>query len=87
MRGEAKSLYRQLVHESGHFYVCGDVTMAEHVLQTLKMIVQSEANMTAEQVENYMLQLRVRFWFIFSLYLCQINTIVVFFNTRINCIL
>lgn len=60
MRGEAKNLYRQLVLEGGHFYVCGDVTMAEHVLQTLKMIVQSEANMTSEQVENYMLTLRVR---------------------------
>lgn len=64
MRVEAKSLYRQLVQDNGHFYVCGDVTMAEHVLQTLKMIVQSEANMTAEQVENYMLQLRVRFLYI-----------------------
>lgn len=59
MRGEAKALYRQLVCEGGHFYVCGDVTMAEHVLQTLKVIVQSEGSMSAEQVENYMHTLRV----------------------------
>lgn len=59
MRGEASSLYRQLVTEGGHFYVCGDVTMAEHVLQTLKTIVQQEGNMSSEQVENYMLTLRV----------------------------
>lgn len=39
MRGEAKALYKQLVCDGGHFYVCGDVTMAEHVLQTLKVIV------------------------------------------------
>ncbi|XP_046680462.1 LOW QUALITY PROTEIN: nitric oxide synthase, salivary gland-like [Homalodisca vitripennis] len=58
MRGEAKSLYHQLVQEEGHFYVCGDVTMAEHVLQTLKVIVQAEGNMSADQVENYMLTLR-----------------------------
>jgi sulfite reductase alpha subunit-like flavoprotein len=59
MREEAASLYRQLVCEGGHFYVCGDVTMAEHVLQTLKLIVQTEGNMSADQVENYMLTLRV----------------------------
>ncbi|KAG8307258.1 Nitric oxide synthase, brain [Homalodisca vitripennis] len=58
MRGEAKSLYRKLVLEGGHFYVCGDVTMAEHVLQTLKALLQAESKMSTDEVEKYMLTLR-----------------------------
>lgn len=33
---EAESIYKILVKEGGHVYVCGDVTMAEHVYQTLR---------------------------------------------------
>jgi sulfite reductase alpha subunit-like flavoprotein len=28
------------MHERGHFYVCGDVSMAEDVSKTLKFILQ-----------------------------------------------
>lgn len=49
-----------LMLEKGHFYVCGDCTMAEHVYQTLKTIIQKYGAMTDGQVENYMLTLRVR---------------------------
>lgn len=45
--------------EKGHFYVCGDCTMAEHVYQTLKTIIQKYGAMTNDQVEKYMLTLRV----------------------------
>lgn len=31
-------VYNHIVREEGHVYVCGDVTMAEDVLQTLKYI-------------------------------------------------
>lgn len=33
---EAKEVYRIVVEEKGHIYVCGDVTMAEHFYQTLR---------------------------------------------------
>lgn len=33
---EADSIYDLIVKQGGHVYVCGDVTMAEHVYQTLR---------------------------------------------------
>lgn len=33
---EADSIYNILVKQEGHVYVCGDVTMAEHVYLTLR---------------------------------------------------
>ena len=56
---EAAAVYRKLVLEGGHFFVCGDCTMAEHVYQTLKVIIQERGVMTDSQVERYMLKLRV----------------------------
>ncbi|XP_019875678.1 nitric oxide synthase, salivary gland isoform X1 [Aethina tumida] len=57
-QNEAAEIYRFLVIEKGHFYVCGDCTMAEHVYQTLKSIIQKYGGMTDQQVQNYMLSLR-----------------------------
>ena len=48
-----------LVYEGGHFYVCGDCTMAENVYQTLKQIIQTHGELADKQVEAYMLSLRV----------------------------
>lgn len=59
VRREAGAVYRKLVQEGGHFFVCGDCTMAEHVYQTLKGIIQERGAMTDAQVERYMLKLRV----------------------------
>lgn len=56
-----------LVYEQGHFYVCGDCTMAEDVYQTLKHIIQTHGEMTDKQVEAYMLSLRVSHVIISSL--------------------
>ncbi|CAH0554483.1 unnamed protein product [Brassicogethes aeneus] len=55
---EAAEVYRYLVLEKGHFYVCGDCTMAEHVYQTLKTIIQKYGSMNDQQVQSYMLSLR-----------------------------
>ncbi len=61
VRRESGAVYRKLVLEGGHFFVCGDCTMAEHVYQTLKVIIQERGAMTDSQVERYMLKLRVSF--------------------------
>lgn len=58
VRRESGAVYRKLVLEGGHFFVCGDCTMAEHVYQTLKLIIQERGAMTDSQVERYMLKLR-----------------------------
>ncbi|CAG9822005.1 unnamed protein product [Phaedon cochleariae] len=55
---EGAQIYRFLVMEHGHFYVCGDCTMAEHVYQTLKTIIQKYGGMSESQVQAFMLSLR-----------------------------
>ncbi|KAG5898095.1 hypothetical protein JTB14_027452 [Gonioctena quinquepunctata] len=55
---EGAEIYRFLVIEKGHFYVCGDCTMAEHVYQTLKTIIQKYGGMSDTQVQSFMLSLR-----------------------------
>ncbi|GLV41924.1 Nitric oxide synthase [Carabus blaptoides fortunei] len=55
---EAEDVYRILVIERGHFYVCGDCSMAEHVYQTLKKIIQRQGQMNDAEVEAFMLSLR-----------------------------
>lgn len=59
IQAEAQQIYNMLVYEQGHFYVCGDCTMAEDVYQTLKQIIQTHGQMTDKEVEAYMLSLRV----------------------------
>ncbi|KAK5644702.1 hypothetical protein RI129_006002 [Pyrocoelia pectoralis] len=54
----ADEIYKIIVIEKGHFYVCGDCTMAEHVYQTLKTIIQQYGGMTDNQAEAFMLTLR-----------------------------
>lgn len=53
-----EEVYRQVVLERGHFYVCGDCTMAECVYQKLKLIVQEHGRLSDQEVENFMLQMR-----------------------------
>lgn len=55
-----EQVYHQVVLEKGHFYVCGDCTMAECVYQKLKSIVQEHGRLSDQEVENFMLQMRVR---------------------------
>lgn len=35
---EADAIYQLIVSEEGHIYVCGDVTMAEHVYLTIRYV-------------------------------------------------
>jgi nitric-oxide synthase, brain len=56
---EAQSVYNIIVNERGHIYVCGDVTMAENVYQTLRKIIAQRENKPESEVEKFMLRLRV----------------------------
>ncbi|XP_072754682.1 nitric oxide synthase, salivary gland-like [Anoplolepis gracilipes] len=58
MQAETSQIYTMMVNERGHFYVCGDCTMAEDVYQTLKKIIQTRGQMTDKEAEAYMLSLR-----------------------------
>uniref|UniRef100_A0A8D8YWA0 Nitric oxide synthase n=2 Tax=Cacopsylla melanoneura TaxID=428564 RepID=A0A8D8YWA0_9HEMI len=58
MKQEAGMVYRVLIKEGGHFYVCGDCTMAEDVYQTLKIVFQMEGNLTEPEADKLLLRLR-----------------------------
>ncbi|CAH1105276.1 unnamed protein product [Psylliodes chrysocephalus] len=55
---EGYEIFQLLVKEKGHFYVCGDCTMAEHVHQTLQNIIRKHGCMSESEVQSYMLSLR-----------------------------
>lgn len=59
MRKDAENIYSQLVVQKGHFYVCGDCSMAEDVLGTLKDIIKEQGNMSDKEVQKYIFQMRV----------------------------
>lgn len=42
---EFDSLYNLIVLQRGHVYVCGDVTMAEHVYQTIRWVTSSSSSL------------------------------------------
>lgn len=50
LRKYASTVYNQIIHENGHFYVCGDVSMAEGVCQTLRNILQDHGSDDPEKV-------------------------------------
>ncbi|KAH8412332.1 hypothetical protein KR009_001346 [Drosophila setifemur] len=55
---EFDSLYQLIVHDRGHIYVCGDVTMAEHVYQTIRKCIAGKEQKTEAEVETFLLTLR-----------------------------
>ncbi|XP_038108914.1 nitric oxide synthase isoform X1 [Culex quinquefasciatus] len=55
---EADSIFDLIWNEKAHIYVCGDVTMAEHVYQTLRKILAGKLTKTESEMEKYMLSLR-----------------------------
>ncbi|XP_053697417.1 nitric oxide synthase [Sabethes cyaneus] len=55
---ESDSIFDLIWNEKAHIYVCGDVTMAEHVYQTLRKILATKLTKTESEMEKYMLSLR-----------------------------
>ncbi|XP_072944441.1 nitric oxide synthase-like [Epargyreus clarus] len=54
---EGAQVARMLVEEEGHFYVCGDCKMAEEVQQKLKEIIKEHANMTDDEVDEFIIDM------------------------------
>ncbi|XP_030383405.1 nitric oxide synthase [Scaptodrosophila lebanonensis] len=55
---EFDSLYDLIVQERGHVYVCGDVTMAQHVYQTIRKCIAGKEQKPEAEVETFLLTLR-----------------------------
>lgn len=56
----AAEVHRVLCLERGHMFVCGDVTMATSVLQTVQRILATEGNMELDEAGDVIGVLRVR---------------------------
>lgn len=56
----ASEVHRVLCLERGHMFVCGDVTMATSVLQTVQRILASEGDMELDEAGDVIGVLRVR---------------------------
>uniref|UniRef100_A0A672TUY1 Nitric oxide synthase n=1 Tax=Strigops habroptila TaxID=2489341 RepID=A0A672TUY1_STRHB len=54
----AAEVHRVLCQSAGHMYVCGDVTMATEVLQTVQHILVQQAGMTLGQAGDFISELR-----------------------------
>jgi hypothetical protein len=58
LKSNAVEVYRQIVEQDGHIYVCGDVSMASQVNTTVKEIIQRIGNQTIKEARNFVLKLR-----------------------------
>nr|AFD20681.1 endothelial nitric oxide synthase 3 isoform 5 [Gallus gallus] len=54
----AEEVHRVLCESGGHMYVCGDVTMATEVLQTVQHILVQQGGMTMGQAGDFISELR-----------------------------
>ncbi|XP_064301356.1 nitric oxide synthase 3 isoform X1 [Phalacrocorax carbo] len=54
----AAEVHQVLCQSAGHMYVCGDVTMATEVLQTVQHILVQQAGMTLGQAGDFISELR-----------------------------
>ncbi|XP_067655044.1 nitric oxide synthase 1-like [Haliotis asinina] len=58
MQQQAKDVYNTMVNAGGHIYICGDITMAEDVKQTLERILTEQGKLTTKAARDYIGQLR-----------------------------
>lgn len=56
----AAEVHQVLCQRGGHMFVCGDVTMATEVLQSVQHILAQEGDMTLGQAGDVISELRVR---------------------------
>ena len=61
LRKNAADVYRIIVKECGHFYVCGDVKMASDVTATLEEIIMTEGKMSPQDAKDFIRKLQVMY--------------------------
>ena len=52
LKENAEKIIKQLMEERGHFYVCGDISMAADVCRTLQGIFEENACMSGDQARR-----------------------------------
>ncbi len=56
---DGDKIYEAIVNLKGHFYVCGDVKMADDVTSKVEQIMMKHGNMTSQEAKDYLCHLRV----------------------------
>ena len=55
----SSTIFHQMMLMRGHFYICGDVSMAAEVCATLEKIIMKEGKKSQAEAKQYILKLRV----------------------------
>ena len=59
LKKNADTIVQQLIEERGHFYVCGDVSMAADVGRTLQNIFEENAAMSSDEARQLIESMKV----------------------------
>ena len=59
LKQNGRTVYKQIVHDGGHFYVCGDVSMAAGVTKTVQNILQELGGFGEQKAKDYLLKMKV----------------------------
>ena len=60
LKTKSADVYKKLIKEKGHLYVCGDVTMAADVIETVTKIIEEEGNMCITEAKNIIIKMKVK---------------------------
>ncbi len=59
LKAKSADVYKKLMKSRGHLYVCGDVTMAADVIETVTKIFEDEGAMSLAEAKNNITKMKV----------------------------
>ena len=59
LKQHSRDVADKILKKGGHLYVCGDVTMAQNVGDTLEDILGHHGNLSEQEAAEYVLQMKV----------------------------
>ena len=59
IRRDAAVVTQHVMQHGAHYYVCGDVTMAQDVGETLERVISQHGGMDDSEAAEYVLQMKV----------------------------
>ena len=60
LKQDGQALSSKVLTEGGHFYVCGDVTMAQEVGNTLEKVLELHGGLGEQAAAEYVLMMKVQ---------------------------
>ena len=59
MQEKGKLVYQTICKNKGHFYVCGDVSMAADVGSRLEVLIAEQGKMSQREAQEYVAKMKV----------------------------